>query len=332
MTTKSLYQVVADLDKYPLSLPEQVSILQNYHTLLVPGIPTPLGYVPSALITTHPEQWPPSLWTITPRSITLMTPPTAPAATRTATLASALRHMAVSSHPDFRSLKGWRDETFPVYGPGGDLVLEIERAASALFGVVTYGVQLQPSTSTPTPIQTPPTHPPTTTPEGINLWIATRSPHKQAYPNMLDTTAAGGLPTSLSPLSAIIAEATDEAGMPADLLQKIEFVDRISYFHINDNGNGMAVLQPEVEYCFELELPEEEGVAPRPGDGEVQGFGLWATERVVEELRAGGFKPNSAVVVVEFLRRWGVVAGGDVEGVWERLHRVLPLPVVDHGV
>lgn len=36
----------------------------------------------------------------------------------------------------FKVLEGWRDELYPVYGPGNELVYSVERAASPLFGVV----------------------------------------------------------------------------------------------------------------------------------------------------------------------------------------------------
>lgn len=40
----------------------------------------------------------------------------------------------------FEVLKGWRNELYAVYSPHGQLYLNLERSAAALFGVVTYGV------------------------------------------------------------------------------------------------------------------------------------------------------------------------------------------------
>lgn len=40
----------------------------------------------------------------------------------------------------FRTLKNWRGERFPIYGPGRELIVDFERAAATLFGVATYGV------------------------------------------------------------------------------------------------------------------------------------------------------------------------------------------------
>jgi hypothetical protein len=45
----------------------------------------------------------------------------------------------------FQVLAGWRDELYSVYSPSGELYLRMERSATALFGVVTYGVRIAPS-------------------------------------------------------------------------------------------------------------------------------------------------------------------------------------------
>src|SRR5271156_6607103 len=42
----------------------------------------------------------------------------------------------------FKLLRKWSNEVFPVYGFKKELVLNIERVAAPLFGIVTYGVQL----------------------------------------------------------------------------------------------------------------------------------------------------------------------------------------------
>ncbi|OOF96861.1 hypothetical protein ASPCADRAFT_506445 [Aspergillus carbonarius ITEM 5010] len=287
-------------------------LLHNYHAFHVNGIPSILGYIPNVLIATFP--WSQDIWSINPTtpSITLMTSPTATTASRTATLLPTIRQMA-----SLGIFTGWRDETFPLYGPNGEIILEVERAASALFGIVTYGVQMLGYTEDKE--------------GGIQLWIAKRSSQKQTYPGMLDTTAAGGLSTGMLPREAIVREATEEAAIPGEILKReIRFVDRISYFHLKGKGKGRELLQPEVEYLFELRL--EDGMVPVPMDREVEDFRLWGPDQVREALQRGEFKPNSAVVVVDFLLRRGLLLGEeDAEGIYERLHRRLPFPVVDHG-
>lgn len=129
-------------------------------------------------------------------------------------------------------------------------------------------------------------------------------------------------------------EASEEAEIPEELMRKeMRFVDRISYFHVKKEsvgGIGMVeLLQPEVEYLYELRLGK--GVVPSPADSEVEDFRLWGVKEVKKALGEGRFKPNSAVVVVDFLLRRGLLDGNDEdERIRVRLHRELPLPVVDH--
>ena len=42
----------------------------------------------------------------------------------------------------FELLKGWRNEKYPLYGPGGEFLLEMERCATPLFGIVSYGAHM----------------------------------------------------------------------------------------------------------------------------------------------------------------------------------------------
>lgn len=70
---------------------------------------------------------------------------------------------------------GWRNELYPVYGPGGETLFAMERCATPLFGVVTFGVHMT--------VYVPPTqfHP-------MRIWTPRRSRRKPTYPGMLDNT------------------------------------------------------------------------------------------------------------------------------------------------
>jgi len=87
-------------------------------------------------------------------------------------------------------------------------------------------------------------------------------------------------------------------------------------------------LQPECQYVYDLELPES--VVPKPSDDEVEGFELMNVEDVKEALRQGEFKPNCAMVLLDFFVRHGVLTAED-DGYIElvaRLHRRLEFPTV----
>lgn len=70
----------------------------------------------------------------------------------------------------FEMLSGWRNELYPVYGPGNELLFSIERSASQLFGIVTYGVHMTAYVKDGSASH------------GLKLWIPRRSKTKQTYP------------------------------------------------------------------------------------------------------------------------------------------------------
>lgn len=93
----------------------------------------------------------------------------------------------------FDLLKGWRDELYACYGPGKggeghELLWTIERSASALFGIITYGIHLTAYVEIGEHKMRE-----KNTKFGMLIWIPRRSKTKQTYPGMLDNTVAGGL-------------------------------------------------------------------------------------------------------------------------------------------
>lgn len=299
-------------------------MLEGYHAFRVQGVNSILGYIPNALV--RSIHWPEECWRIdSSRAVTLTTPPGTAISTRTHIVDGAIRRMAEAGHREI--LTGWRNERFPVCGPDGGLVLEVERSASAMFGIVTSGVQMLCYVEDA---------------QGrVRLWIAKRSPRKQTYPGMLDCTAAGALGMHESPRSAMILEATEEASISRETIEDgMKSVGSISYFHMKgrspaggDGGAMAALLLPEIEYLYELKL--DQGTIPQPKDLEVESFQLWDVDRVLEALRSGLFKPNSAVVVIDFFIRHGIVTQETEPRYLEfisRLHRRLPFPTAQQSV
>jgi len=70
---------------------------------------------------------------------------------------------------------GWRDELYPIYGANGEILFVMERCATPLFGVVTFGVHM---TAYVPPNQFQP----------MRIWTPKRSLKKPTYPGMLDNT------------------------------------------------------------------------------------------------------------------------------------------------
>jgi len=185
----------------------------------------------------------------------------------------------------FRVLDGWRNELYPVYGPGKQLLFSMERSASALFGIVTYGVHMTAYTKTA---------------EGTKFWTPRRALNKQTYPGMMDNTVAGGLSTGEMPFECLVRESMEEASLPEEIASKAQPCGTMTYFYVRDSraGGEVGLCQPECQYVYDLELPED--VVPKPNDNEAMDFQLLGVEDVQAAMASGRFKPNCALLLLEF--------------------------------
>ena len=312
---KSSLDLIGECDSFPYyhTNPKLfLAHINTYYALKVPQYPdTDLGYILPSVAEAF-RGLPDWLVNDDDRTLTLTTGSTEEERSRV--VAATTEAMRATDH--FKILRGWRNELYPVYGPQRDLLFSIERAASALFGVVTYGCHMMAYTRK----------------EGeLNLWVPRRAATKQTYGGMLDNTVAGGIATGESPFECIVREAGEEASLPDDLVRKdVKAVGTVTYFHIRDYraGGETKLLQPEVQYVYDLELAED--VEPKPSDDEVEAFELMTVEEAKEALRAGEFKPNCAVVLLDFFVRHGILTSED-EGYLEivaRLHRRLEFPTL----
>ncbi|POS84462.1 hypothetical protein EPUL_001635 [Erysiphe pulchra] len=196
----------------------------------------------------------------------------------------------------FKVLEGWRSELYPVYGPGNELLWSIERSASALFGIVTYGVHLTAYTRD------------SNASCGLKFWVPRRAASKQTYSGMLDNSVAGGIAVGEEPFDCLVREAAEEAGLQEDLVRNhAKACGTVTYTYIRDEkaGGEVGLVQPECQYVYDLELPE--GVFPIPTDGEVETFYLWRLEDVQTAILKEEFKPNCALVLIDFFIRWKIM-------------------------
>ncbi|KAI9736379.1 MAG: hypothetical protein M1818_006112 [Claussenomyces sp. TS43310] len=219
---------------------------------------------------------------------------------------------------EFKILSGWRDELYPVYGPGNQILYSIERTASALLGIVTYGVHMTAYTRSPQSSY------------GMKLWVPRRAAGKQTYGGMLDNTVAGGMATAETPLGCLVRECEEEASLPEELVRPVAKAHgALTYLYIrSEQATGeVGLIQPECEYVYDLELPNE--VVPRPNDSEVEQFYLWTVEEVQEHMAKAQFKPNCAVVILDFFIRHGILTPEnekDYEEIKRRIRRRLEFP------
>lgn len=218
----------------------------------------------------------------------------------------------------FEVLNGWRNELYPVNKSqaAGSEIISIERSGCSLFGVVTYGIHMTAYVKQQD--------------GGMKIWVPRRAKSKQTFGGMLDNTVAGGLSTGESPFECLVREAAEEASFSENLIRSnAKACGTISYFYVRDEraGGETGLLQPEVEYVYDMEIGSN--VVPKPADGEVEEFYLWTAEEVQKALSEGQFKPNCAVVLLDFFVRHGILNSENEEHLTEiiaRIHRKLPFP------
>jgi len=185
----------------------------------------------------------------------------------------------------------WREERYPVTP---DLkrppLMDMERAAVPSFGIRAFGVHLTGYVRRA---------------DGLHIWVPRRAHDKPTYPGLLDNTVAGGQPTGLGLMENLVKECAEEAGIDESIARQSKPVGCITYCF----QSGIE-LKPDVQYVFDLELPE--GFAPTAVDGEVDSFELWPAARVMARVRdTFDFKYNCNLVLIDFFVRHGLIEADD---------------------
>lgn len=202
---------------------------------------------------------------------------------------------------------GWRNELYPVNRRFADApLLLMERAATHLFGVPSYGINVN----------------------GLvrdggdwKVWVARRSAVKQIDPNMLDLIVGGGLPHGISIRDNLLKECAEEAGIPKALARHAKPVSLLTLTIEAPEG-----LRVGVQFNFDLELPAD--FTPRNEDGEVAGFQLWTLDQLEQSLRtADEFMYDVALANLDLLIRLGRVGPDDRDylDLVAQLRRPIPL-------
>ncbi|KAK9763288.1 hypothetical protein K7432_010175 [Basidiobolus ranarum] len=189
---------------------------------------------------------------------------------------------------EFETLLGWRNELFSVYGNPKDhkrIFFKLERSASSLFGIGTYGSHLNGLVRT----------------EGSfpRVWIGRRAESKQTWPSYLDNTVGGGIPAEYTPRETIVKESMEEAGIPSSLARNSVLTGTVSYI-ITALGIEQSTL-----FVYDLYLPED--FQPIPQDGEVSAYYLYTFEEIEQLLLNDRFMPDAAIVIIDLFIRFGYI-------------------------
>jgi len=206
-----------------------------------------------------------------------------------------------------------QSEPYRILGANG--LVQLQRFSHPLFGIIARGAHLTAYVKTP---------------QGIKIWVPRRAYHLFTYPGKLDSTVAGGIKATQTPEECIIAEAMEEASLSEDLIKdRVRSVGTVTYMALSDSPNGRenGLVHPDVVYLFDIELPSD--VILKPNDDEVEKFHLMMIDEVKVALLSQQFKTNSAVVMIDFFIRHGIITAAnepDYVEITSRLHRRLPLP------
>lgn len=247
--------------------------------------------------------------------MTLVAPADATAETRSDILS---RTLAAAVETDaFQVLRGWRNEVYPIYGPGKELLASIERSGSNLFGIMTYGVHMTAYVEDE---------------RGMQIWVPRRAQTKQTYPGMLDNSVGGGMSTGEDAFECLVRESMEEASLPEDVVRaRAKCCGCVTYMYVRDAraGGETGLLQPECEYVYDIKLDRE--TIPKPCDTEVEDFRLWSVDEVRKALADGEFKPNCAAVLIDFFIRHGILTPENEKDYLEilaRIHRRHEIPTI----
>lgn len=202
-------------------------------------------------------------------------------------------------------------EQFPIIGANFDI--GIERSAFSLFGIIGRGAHMTVYVRTD---------------RGLQFWVPRRSPTKSTYPNMLDQAVAGGVSRGETPLECVAREASEEAGLSAEMVrEKAVSAGTVTWFNVSDDraGGEPGLMNPGILYAYDLEVGKD--VVFQPAEDDIESFSLMEADEVKEALRRGEFKPSCAMVMLDFFIRHGIITAEnerDYDEIAQRLHRRLP--------
>lgn len=186
---------------------------------------------------------------------------------------------------------GWRGELYPVNRRYGEApLLLMERAATPLFGLQTYGINVNGLVRDR---------------DGWKVWIARRAMTKHVDPGMLDLVVGGGVPHGIPLADNLLKECAEEAGIAPALARRARPVSLTTMIIAAHEG-----LRIGVQFNYDLELPVD--FEPRNDDGEVSEFKLWSLAQLEQNLRtADDFMFDAALAKLDLLVRLGIVGPED---------------------
>ncbi|ATF86353.1 NUDIX hydrolase [Burkholderia gladioli] len=211
--------------------------------------------------------------------------------TRSMALASVIGALAAEGR-----IPGWRNEIYAIRNEfDAPPLAYIERAASRLFGTMTYAVHLNGIVEYAAA-------------QPLRMWIGRRSESKATDPGMLDNVVAGGIGWGLGIEDTLAKECWEEAGIPAALVARAIAGRTVHVLCEIPEGT-----QAEQIFVYDLPLPAD--FVPRNQDGEVAEHRLAGADEVIRWLEAGQATMDASLAILDSLLRHRALAPGAVPGI-----------------
>ena len=290
--------------------------MDEFYYFMVEGYEEPFGYVHSSFVTAM-KPWPATYWSLDheKRLLILLLSHANDFRARTKAMRITLDSADDKEIVDYCADEKF-PERFPVYASKtGELVLNMNGCGVDLFGVISNGVQMIAYVETKE--------------EGRKFWVPRRAKTKMSYPGMLDIVVGGSLTRRESAFDCLVREAREQVAIPeACTTALVKACGTLSY-KMDRMDDGREGCRHQVQYLYEMELPE--GISPRPKDGEVEELMLMGIDEIVDALRRGEFKLNCGMTWMSYLVRHGIVNAENEKSLVEicaRMHRKHDLFIV----
>ena len=283
--------------------------MANYYYFMIEGFQKPFGYAHFDFV--KEMTWS-RVWSVDheKRILTLHSPNDFQQRTQ-------LVHDTLRSGHDsgkVEALRRWNKEIFAIYDSDGQHIMDMVGSGLPLFGVIVFGVHMIAYTRTE---------------EGRKYWVPRRSKTKMSYPGKLDNTVGGSLASGERAIDCMVRESAEEASLPEEYTRaNLKACGALSY-QMSLTDTGKPGCQHQVQFLYELELPQN--MIPKPCDGEVEDFSSKSLAEVQEALAGGEFKWNCAMTWMAYFIRHGIVNPEnepDLEEICSRLHRKLDIFMV----
>ncbi|KAK4221552.1 NUDIX hydrolase domain-like protein [Podospora fimiseda] len=284
---------IVDTWPYP-SDPNYNNHLSSYYTFHIPPFPHPFGYIHRDFVQDVP--WFPNLWNINhqTRKMTFISPPSFHSRSEAMRLSLLAGHQSPNPVP---SLRRWTNEEFPLlYPPTREVVLKLDGCGVDMLGGINETVCVVAYVTIPG--------------QEHKLWISKRAWWKSAYPRLWDCTAGGGLAFAETPLEGMVREAWEEVGLPKEwMMQRAKKVGENS-FQLCRTEIGEDGCQMQVQHLFEVDLSGGEVVpdVKKAMTEECEEVRLVGVGEVKRMMRDGEMKPGAAMVILDWMIRWGYVS------------------------